>query len=189
MKTVAPTQNGYSDMLSEGSATMGIALVSPLSQEKSNLTPLLSIICLVDVASIGFGRRDSIVRNRANYDDLIILVGGPTGRDGIRGAAFASKTYLHHNRSAVQIPDPFLEKLLIEAITEAVEEGAIKALKDLGGGGLSCCLSEMSDNLEKGFDIELSEVHVKEKGMSPLELMLSESQERMLIITDHSKIR
>jgi phosphoribosylformylglycinamidine synthase len=144
--------------------------------------------CLVDVASIGFGRRDSIVRNRANYDDLIILVGGPTGRDGIRGAAFASKTYLHHNRSAVQIPDPFLEKLLIEAITEAVEEGAIKALKDLGGGGLSCCLSEMSDNLEKGFDIELSEVHVKEKGMSPLELMLSESQERMLIITDHSKI-
>jgi len=144
--------------------------------------------CLVDVASIGFGRRDSIVRNRANYDDLIILVGGPTGRDGIRGAAFASKTYLHHNRSAVQIPDPFLEKLLIEAITEAVEEGAIKALKDLGGGGLSCCLSEMSDNLEKGFDIELSEVHVKEKGMSPLELMLSESQERMLIITDHLKI-
>jgi phosphoribosylformylglycinamidine synthase subunit PurL len=144
--------------------------------------------CLVDVASLGFGRRDSIVRNRANYDDLIILVGGPTGRDGIRGAAFASKTYLHHNRSAVQIPDPFLEKLLIEAITEAVEEGAIKALKDLGGGGLSCCLSEMSDNLEKGFDIELSEVHVKEKGMSPLELMLSESQERMLIITDHLKI-
>ncbi|MGB6671655.1 MAG: phosphoribosylformylglycinamidine synthase subunit PurL [Candidatus Nitrosopolaris sp.] len=144
--------------------------------------------CLVDVASIGFGRRDSIVRNRASYDDLIILVGGPTGRDGIRGAAFASKTYLHHNRSAVQIPDPFLEKLLIEAITEAVEEGAIKALKDLGGGGLSCCLSEMSDNLEKGIDIELSEVHVKEKGMSPLELMLSESQERMLIITDHLKI-
>jgi phosphoribosylformylglycinamidine synthase subunit PurL len=144
--------------------------------------------CLVDVASIGFGRRDSIVRNRANYDDLIILVGGPTGRDGIRGAAFASKTYLNHNRSAVQIPDPFLEKLLIEAITEAVEEGAIKALKDLGGGGLSCCLSEMSDNLEKGFDIELSEVHVKEKGMSPLELMLSESQERMLIIIDHLKI-
>jgi phosphoribosylformylglycinamidine synthase subunit PurL len=144
--------------------------------------------CLVDVASIGFGRRDSIVRNRANYDDLIILVGGPTGRDGIHGAAFASKTYLHHNRSAVQIPDPFLEKLLIEAITEAVEEGAIKALKDLGGGGLSCCLSEMSDSLGKGFDIELREVHVKEKGMSPLELMLSESQERMLIITDHLKI-
>jgi phosphoribosylformylglycinamidine synthase II len=151
--------------------------------------PSFSEYCLVDVASIGFGRRDTIVRNTADLDDLIILVGGLTGRDGIHGASFASKTYIHHDRSAVQIPDPFLEKLLIEAITEAVEEGAIKALKDLGGGGLSCCLSEMSDSLGKGFDIELSEVHVKEKRMSAQELMLSESQERMLIITDELKIK
>lgn len=150
--------------------------------------PSFSEYCLVDVASIGFGRRDTIVRNTADLDDLIILVGGLTGRDGIHGASFASKTYIHHDRSAVQIPDPFLEKLLIEAITEAVEEGAIKALKDLGGGGLSCCLSELSDSLGKGFDIELSEVHVKEKRMSTQELMLSESQERMLIITDELKI-
>lgn len=150
--------------------------------------PSFSEYCLVDVASIGFGRRDTIVRNTADLDDLIILVGGFTGRDGIHGASFASKTYIHHDRSAVQIPDPFLEKLLIEAITEAVEEGAIKALKDLGGGGLSCCLSELSDSLGKGFDIELSEVHVKEKRMSAQELMLSESQERMLIITDELKI-
>lgn len=150
--------------------------------------PSFSEYCLVDVASIGFGRRDTIVRNTADLDDLIILVGGLTGRDGIHGASFASKTYIHHDRSAVQIPDPFLEKLLIEAITEAVEEGAIKALKDLGGGGLSCCLSEMSDSLGKGFDIELSNVHVKEKRMSAQELMLSESQERMLIITDDLKI-
>jgi len=150
--------------------------------------PSFSEYCLVDVASIGFGRRDTIVRNKADLDDLIILVGGLTGRDGIHGASFASKTYIHHDRSAVQIPDPFLEKLLIEAITEAVEEGAIKALKDLGGGGLSCCLSEMSDSLGKGFDIELSELHVKEKRMSAQELMLSESQERMLIITDELKI-
>ncbi|HXX96132.1 MAG TPA: phosphoribosylformylglycinamidine synthase subunit PurL [Candidatus Bathyarchaeia archaeon] len=149
--------------------------------------PSFTNYCLIDTACIGFGRRESIVRNSANYDDLIILVGGQTGRDGIHGAAFASKTYLHHNRSAVQIPDPFLEKLLIEAITEAVEDGAIKALKDLGGGGLSCCLSELSDSLGRGFDIELRDLHVKETGMSPLELMLSESQERMLIVTDHLK--
>ena len=149
--------------------------------------PSFTNYCLIDTACIGFGRADSIVRNSANYDDLIILVGGPTGRDGIHGAAFASKTYLHHNRSAVQIPDPFLEKLLIEAIIEAVHDGEIKALKDLGGGGLSCCLSELSDSLGMGFDIELRNVHVKEIGMSPLELMLSESQERMLIITDHLK--
>lgn len=150
--------------------------------------PSFTNYCLIDVASIGFGQRDAVVKNDANPDDLILLIGGATGRDGIKGAAFASKNYVRHDRSAVQIPDPFLEKLLIEAITEAINGGTIKALKDLGGGGLSCCLSELSNSLERGFDIDLKDVHVKEKGMSPLELMLSESQERMLIITDCSKI-
>lgn len=172
----------------KGIGDYGNCIGVPTVAGEIEFDPSFSDYCLVDVASIGFGRRDAIVQNTANIDDLIILVGGSTGRDGIHGASFASKTYIHHDRSAVQIPDPFLEKLLIEAITEAVEEGAIKALKDLGGGGLSCCLSEMSDSLGKGFDIELNEVHVKEKRMSALELMLSESQERMLIITDGLKI-
>ena len=172
----------------KGIGDYGNCIGVPTVAGEIEFDPSFSDYCLVDVASIGFGRRDAIVQNTANFDDLIILVGGSTGRDGIHGASFASKTYIHHDRSAVQIPDPFLEKLLIEAITEAVEEGAIKALKDLGGGGLSCCLSEMSDSLGKGFDIELNEVHVKEKRMSALELMLSESQERMLIITDGLKI-
>jgi len=172
----------------KGIGDYGNCIGVPTVAGEIEFDPSFSDYCLVDVASIGFGRRDAIVQNTANIDDLIILVGGSTGRDGIHGASFASKTYIRHDRSAVQIPDPFLEKLLIEAITEAVEEGAIKALKDLGGGGLSCCLSEMSDSLGKGFDIELSEVHVKEKRMSALELMLSESQERMLIITDGLKI-
>jgi phosphoribosylformylglycinamidine synthase len=172
----------------KGIADYGNCIGVPTIAGEIEFDPSFSDYCLVDVASIGYGLRDSIVRNTADFDDLIILVGGSTGRDGIHGASFASTTYIHDDRSAVQIPDPFLEKLLIEAITEGVQEGAIKALKDLGGGGLSCCLSEMSDNLGKGFDIELSEVHVKEKGMSALELMLSESQERMLIITDRLKI-
>jgi len=172
----------------KGIGDYGNCIGVPTVAGEIEFDPSFSDYCLVDVASIGFGRRDAIVQNTANIDDLIILVGGSTGRDGIHGASFASKTYIRHDRSAVQIPDPFLEKLLIEAITEAVEEGAIKALKDLGGGGLSCCLSEMSDSLGKGFDIELNEVHVKEKRMSALELMLSESQERMLIITDGLKI-
>ncbi|MGA8084258.1 MAG: phosphoribosylformylglycinamidine synthase subunit PurL [Candidatus Nitrosopolaris sp.] len=171
----------------KGIGDYGNCVGVPTVAGETEFDPSFTNYCLIDTACIGFGRRDSIVRNSANYDDLIILVGGPTGKDGIHGAAFASKTYVRHNRSAVQIPDPFLEKLLIEAITEAVEDGTIKALKDLGGGGLSCCLSELSDSLGKGFDIELRDVHVKEKGMSALELMLSESQERMLIITDHSK--
>lgn len=140
--------------------------------------------CLVDVASIGLGRSDQIVNNRANSGDYIVLVGGATGRDGIGGAAFASKDMYEENRSAVQVPDPFEEKLLIEAIMEAVEKRHIKALKDLGGGGLSCCLSELSDTLEKGFDVDLSKVHSRENSLGPAELMVSESQERMLLVTD-----
>jgi phosphoribosylformylglycinamidine synthase II len=145
--------------------------------------------CLVDVASIGYGRIDHLVRNHASSGDYIILAGGATGSDGIGGAAFASKGMLSQNRSAVQVPDPFEEKLLIEVIMEAVELNYVKALKDLGGGGLSCCLSELSDSLGKGFDIELSNIHSKENGLDPASLMVSESQERMLFITDLEKLR
>jgi phosphoribosylformylglycinamidine synthase II len=144
--------------------------------------------CLVDVAAIGFGRKDDIITNEAKAEDIIILAGGPTGRDGIRGASFASKTLEEENRSAVQIPDPFLEKLLLEATMEAVKRGCIKCIKDLGGGGLSCCLSETSDNIGKGFDIELTKVHTRENHMMPNELMISESQERMLYITDKPRL-
>ena len=145
--------------------------------------------CLVDVASIGYGRINHLIRNHASSGDYIVLAGGATGSDGIGGAAFASKGMLSQNRSAVQVPDPFEEKLLIEVIMEAVEHNYVKALKDLGGGGLSCCLSELSDALGKGFDIELSKIHSKEKGLDPASLMVSESQERMLFITDLEKLR
>jgi phosphoribosylformylglycinamidine synthase subunit PurL len=144
--------------------------------------------CLVDVASIGIGRKDQIITNSANIDDFVVLAGGSTGRDGIHGASFASKTLEQENRSAIQIPDPFLEKLLMEATIEASKQGCIKAVKDLGGGGLACCLSETADALKRGFDIELGSIHTKQKNMIPIELMISESQERMMYITDQSKI-
>ena len=144
--------------------------------------------CLVDVASIGFGKKEDLVVNQADVGDLIILAGGPTGRDGIHGASFASKALEAENRSAVQIPDPFLEKLLLEATMEAVQQKCIKSIKDLGGGGLSCCLSETSDRLNKGFDLELSKVYTRENDMAPSELMISESQERMLFVTDHKRL-
>src|SRR5215213_7177672 len=86
--------------------------------------------CLVDVACIGLGKKDRIITNSAKINDFIILAGGSTGRDGIHGASFASKTLEEENRSAIQIPDPFLEKLLLEATIEAAEQGCIKALKD-----------------------------------------------------------
>src|SRR5918912_1299043 len=146
--------------------------------------------CLVDVASIGIARKDHIIPNKVDTDDLIILAGGSTGRDGIHGASFASAVLNDEdNRSAVQIPDPFLEKLLLEATMESIEHGCIKAMKDLGGGGLACCLSETSDNLGKRFEIELDNVHIKHHDMSPAEIMISESQERMLYVTDTSKLQ
>ena len=146
--------------------------------------------CLVDVAAIGIAKKEHIIANKADIDDLIILAGGSTGRDGIHGASFASAVLEDEdNRSAVQIPDPFLEKLLLEATMEAVENGYIKAMKDLGGGGLACCLSETADSLGRRFEIELDNVHTKHQDMSAAEIMMSESQERMLYITDESKLK
>ncbi len=144
--------------------------------------------CLVDVASVGIGRKQDIITAKADKDDYIVLAGGSTGRDGIRGASFASKVLEVENRAAVQIPDPFLEKLLIEATIDAINAKCVKTAKDLGGGGLSCCLSETADKVGKGIEIDLSKVHVREQGMTPAELMISESQERMLYIVDKAHL-
>jgi phosphoribosylformylglycinamidine synthase II len=172
----------------KGIADYGNCIGIPTVGGEIEFDPSFQDYCLVDVAAIGFGRKEDIITNEAEADDIIILAGGPTGRDGIRGASFASKTLEEENRSAVQIPDPFLEKLLLEATMEAVKQGCLKCIKDLGGGGLSCCLSETSDNLAKGFDIELTKIHTRESHMMPNELMISESQERMLYITDKPKL-
>ena len=145
--------------------------------------------CLVDVAAIGLGKKNQIISNHAEEDDLVILAGNPTGKDGIRGASFASKLLDdEEDRSAVQIPDPFLEKLLIEATIEASDIKCISAMKDLGGGGLSCCLSELSDLVERGIEVELSAVHTKIPDLSPNEIMISESQERMVYIISKKKL-
>ena len=172
----------------KGIADYGNCIGIPTVGGEIEFDPSFEDYCLVDVASIGFGRKEDVIINQADVDDIIVLAGGPTGRDGIRGASFASKALEEENRSAVQIPDPFLEKLLLEATMEAVKNRCLKSIKDLGGGGLSCCLSETSDNLGKGFDIELTKIHTRENGMMPNELMISESQERMLYITDRAKL-
>jgi len=143
--------------------------------------------CLVDVASIGYAKFDDLVMNTAKKGDSLILGGNATGVDGIHGASFASKNFDEENRSAVQIPDPFLEKMLMEATLEAIENGCIKTMKDLGGGGLSCCLSETADSLKKGFLVDLSTIPLKQANMTDAQIMISESQERMLYIVDEKK--
>ena len=145
--------------------------------------------CLVDVACIGLVDKDKLVLMQADAKDLIIIAGNSTGKDGIHGASFASKVLddADSNRSAVQIPDPFMGKLLIDATMECVNARCVKAIKDLGGGGLACCLSELADKLGKGMSIDLANLHLREH-MSVEEIMISESQERMLYIVEPSRL-
>ena len=150
---------------------------------------------LVDVAAVGFGRKESLVPNEASAGDVVHLVGGPTGRDGIGGAGFASDSLAggggksgaeDGNRSAVQIPDPFTEKLVIEAVLAARSEGIIRAMKDLGGGGLACAVSETADSLGAGIDMDIGAVHVRDPTMGDADILVSESQERMLLVTSRA---
>ena len=146
---------------------------------------------LVDVAAVGFGRRESLVPNSAEAGDAVHLVGGATGRDGIGGAGFASDGLGggdggDDHRSAVQIPDPFTEKLVIEAVLAARSEGIVRAMKDLGGGGLACAVSETADSLGVGIDMDIGAVHVRDSTMGDADVLVSESQERMLLVTSRA---
>jgi len=143
---------------------------------------------LVDVAAIGFGKKNRLIKNHASKGDLVVLIGGSTGRDGIGGSQFASDSLEGEDRSAIQIPDPFIEKLIIETILEARNENCINAMKDLGGGGLSCAVSEIAESLGIGIELDVNNVHTRESGLLPDEIMISESQERMLIITSKQKL-
>jgi len=142
--------------------------------------------CLVDVVCFGVGRRSDLVLAEARHPgDTIILVGGLTGRDGLHGSSFASAVLTEkseQDRSAVQIPDPFAEKMIIEATLDALSTGRVRGLKDLGGGGLSCGLSEIAEKGGAGVEIDLTTVPLSEEDMHPIEIMISESQERMLFV-------
>lgn len=147
--------------------------------------------CLVDVACVGVGRKDSLILGEASHPgDIILLAGGSTGRDGVGGASFASKNLALQpgsDRSSVQVPNPFMKKLLIDSLLEAASTGLIRGMKDLGGGGLSTGLSEMPSKGGTGIDVELTRVRVREPDMTPAEIMTSESQERMLLVLDEKR--
>ena len=125
--------------------------------------------CLVNVACVGVAKRDEIVLSEAKYPgDVVILAGGSTGRDGIHGVTFASRALTEESeedRPAVQVGDPFTKKLIIDATLEILKTGFVHGLKDLGGGGLTCASSEMASKGGTGIDIELSKVHLREKGL------------------------
>ena len=142
--------------------------------------------CLVDVVCLGVGRKEELILAQAtDPGDGVYLIGGTTGRDGIHGATFASRILAANadaDRSAVQIPDPFTKKLIIEATLEASQAGILRGCKDLGGGGLATGLSEIADKGGTGLAVYLDRIPIREPNMSPIEVMISESQERMLLV-------
>jgi phosphoribosylformylglycinamidine synthase len=142
---------------------------------------------VVNVACVGFARKSQLVRNRvASARDLFVLVGGRTGRDGIHGVTYASvdltgKAVAGWEAGAVQLGDPILKEPLIHACLEAAQAGLLDGLKDLGGGGLSCVVGEMALAGGFGAEVDLEKVPLKEAGLSPWEIWVSESQERMML--------
>ena len=141
---------------------------------------------LVNVMCVGLVRADRIFRARAEGPgNPVFYVGNKTGRDGIHGATMASATFDEHaeeRRPTVQVGDPFTEKLLLEACLEAMATGAVVGIQDMGAAGLACCTSEMPARSGTGMDVELARVPQRETGMTPYEILLSESQERMLLV-------
>jgi phosphoribosylformylglycinamidine synthase len=146
---------------------------------------------LVNAFALGLVRRDQIFYGRASGEgNPVIYVGSKTGRDGIHGATMASEEFSEGSeakRPNVQVGDPFLEKLLLEACLEAMQTGAIVGIQDMGAAGLTCSTCEMGGRGGTGIEIELDRVPQRETGMTPYEIMLSESQERMLLVAQKGR--
>src|ERR1044071_8104022 len=142
--------------------------------------PLVNVFCL------GVLRHDQLARGTAKgVGNPVFYVGAETGRDGLAGAAFASRELTEQSkedRPAVQVGDPFKEKLLLEACLELLAHDAVAGIQDMGAAGLTCSTCETASRAGSGIEINLAKVPKRESGMTPYEILLSESQERMLII-------
>ncbi len=147
--------------------------------------PLVNVFCL------GVLRHEQLARGTAEgAGNPVFYVGAETGRDGLAGAAFASRELTEQSREdrpAVQVGDPFKEKLLLEACLELLARGAVAGIQDMGAAGLTCSTCETASRSGSGIEIDLAKVPKREPGMTPYEILLSESQERMLIIARRGK--
>ena len=154
-------------------------------QQRYSHNPIVNVFCL------GLARHEDIRYGRASgADNPVIYVGAKTGRDGIHGATMASEEFSEDSESkrpTVQVGDPFMEKLLLEACLEAMQTGAIVGIQDMGAAGLTCSTSEMAHRAGMGIEMDLSLVPQRETGMSAYEMLLSESQERMLLVAEKGR--
>ena len=147
--------------------------------------PLVNVLCL------GIARKDEIVKGAAKgAGNPVFYVGAKTGRDGIHGATMASAEFDEKSaekRPAVQVGDPFMEKLLMEACLEVMKTGAVVGIQDMGAAGFTCSTSEMGSRGGCGMTVDVMHVPQRETGMVPYEIMLSESQERMLLVVERGR--
>lgn len=157
----------------------GEAVFDPIYQHN----PLVNAMC------VGMLPADAITTGAASgVGNPVFVVGSRTGRDGIHGATFASAEDPHSKeRSAVQVGDPFLGKLLMEACLELIQTGAVVGIQDMGAAGLTSSSAEMASRAGGGIELDLSQVPVRETGMTPYDMMLSESQERMLVVMERGR--
>jgi phosphoribosylformylglycinamidine synthase II len=149
--------------------------------------------CLVNAMAIGLARTDDMVRSAAaGVGNVLVLFGASTGRDGIGGASVLASTELDvdddSKRPSVQVGDPFEESKLLECSLELLDRGLLVALQDLGAAGLTSAASEMAARGEVGLDLDIAKVPLREADMEPFEIMVSESQERMLCVCEPSKV-
>src|SRR6202041_902898 len=174
-----------------GIAAYGNCFGVPNLGGETRFEPCYSGNPLVNAFALGLVRRDEIFYAKASgIGNPVIYVGAKTGRDGIHGATMASEEFregAEQKRPNVQVGDPFMEKLLLEACIEAMCTGAVVGIQDMGAAGLTCSTCEMGARGGVGLEVELDHVPQRETGMSAYEIMLSESQERMLLVADKGR--
>ena len=174
-----------------GVASYGNCFGVPNLGGETRFEPCYSGNPLVNAFALGLVRKDEIFYAKATgVGNPVIYVGAKTGRDGIHGATMASEEFTEgsdQKRPNVQMGDPFMEKLLLEACLEAMQTGAVVGIQDMGAAGLTCSTCEMGGRGGVGLDVELDNVPQRETGMSSYEIMLSESQERMLLVAEKGR--
>jgi phosphoribosylformylglycinamidine synthase subunit PurL len=180
------------DGVIRGVAHYGNCFGVPTVGGEVGFEPCYSQNPLVNALALGIAKKDDIFLAKAKgIGNPVIYVGAKTGRDGIHGASLlASAEFTEESqqkRPNVQVGDPFMEKLLLEACLEAMQTGAVVAIQDMGAAGLTCSTTEMASRGGTGIEIDLAKVPQRESGMTPYEIMLSESQERMLLVAEDGR--
>ncbi|RNB78693.1 phosphoribosylformylglycinamidine synthase subunit PurL [Brevibacillus nitrificans] len=174
-----------------GIAGYGNCIGIPTVGGEVNFDPTYEGNPLVNAMCVGLIDHDKIQKGVASgIGNPVIYVGSSTGRDGIHGATFASEELTEESekkRPAVQVGDPFMEKLLLEACLELIDTGIVVGIQDMGAAGLTSSSSEMASKAGNGIEMNLDLVPQREAGMSAYEMMLSESQERMLVVVEKGK--